>query len=142
MAFKVGDKVRVKSFEDIVKDVEADEDGDYLLKYSIPDGGSDKLYFCSSMRIFCGEVYTIKQITNVEGLIILCTSNGEVLRDDEDSDAWLWAKEWLIAYENTKFVTSFSDDGTPTKRTFEDIQRDMAKLVKEAYDLGFIEGFR
>ena len=59
MKFKVGDRVRVKSFKVLKPIIDKNsimvKEGKWLFLYEYPDGKKNELYFTEDMLCFCGQ---------------------------------------------------------------------------------------
>ena len=77
MKYKIGDKVRVKTWERLIKEygLKEDVDGEYIL---IKDKGA---IFDEDMKKFCGKVVTIDNIIRDTYVIA------------EDDWYWVWTDE-------------------------------------------------
>lgn len=57
MEYKVGDRVRIKTWDKMINEYGVDDDGDILV-------GRD-LYFLKSMKKYCGNIYVIRNVQNI-----------------------------------------------------------------------------
>ena len=73
MNYKIGDRVRVREWDDMAKEFGVDEYG------NIP--ASLALYFIKTMSIFCGDIFTISEI-NDDGYILLGDEYGFTFTDE------------------------------------------------------------
>ena len=73
MAYNVGDKVRVRLWNDMAHEYGFDDDGDIVM--------SGCEYFVSDMKHFCGEIVTIE------------VSRPYGYRIAEDGGHWTWTDE-------------------------------------------------
>lgn len=83
MSFRLGDRVRIKSLEDIRKTLDHD------------DKASNHTYFNPLMAAFCGQTAVVKEIAT-NGNIIL-----NDLKEPNGSSFWCWCEEWLEPAEDT-----------------------------------------
>lgn len=83
MSFRPGDRVRIKTLEDIHKTL----DRDCI--------SSNHTYFNPLMVIFCGQTAVVKEIA----------PNGNIILNDikkpNGNSFWCWCKEWLEPAEDT-----------------------------------------
>lgn len=75
MKYKVGDKVRVRQWDDMLE-----EFGEYITSTSID---IQRCLFTKEMREYCGEIVTIKEIKGGNSYYII----------KEDNEAWYWVDE-------------------------------------------------
>lgn len=74
--FAVGDRVRIREWDDMAEEFGADEDGEIPCAYA----------FIESMREFCGQEYTISKVHGRwDGTQRLWFEDAE---DEEDDFAW------------------------------------------------------
>lgn len=122
MNFKVGDKVCVKSYEEIEKTLDGN-----IIHYSYK-GEKRILSFCEEMKSFCGNVYTILDIS--------CNGNYE-LKNDE-GNIWYFVDAWLekiteeAAEEKPYYVFSFDDEVGNKSEKLKAILAQMEQLLTEA----------
>lgn len=83
MIFKPGDRVRIKTLDDICKTLDC---------YS---ESSNHTYFNPLMADFCGQAAVVKEIA-INGNIIL-----NDLKEPNGSSFWCWCEEWLEPAEDT-----------------------------------------
>lgn len=76
--FKIGDKVRVREWEDMEEEFGVDMYGDIRSKAG----------FIKEMRNFCGKIVTISDV------------NGQLYKIKEDKGAWIWTDD---IFENADF---------------------------------------
>ena len=82
MKFKIGDKVRVKSFKEIMKNAHSERtNGVYEFVYGSDD---NLILFCSPMENFCEKVYVISDACNDDTYLL-----------EEDDDEFWWLESWL-----------------------------------------------
>lgn len=104
MNFKVGDKVRVKSAEEIRETLDDFDNAGYYHD----DGTYREMRFASEMYSFCGNEYAIKEVCD----------NGSY-RFVGDSREWNFIGKWLELVETSEercYVSSFTD--VPQERVF------------------------
>lgn len=105
MKFKVGDKIRVKSAEEIKETLNEFDEAEYY-----HDGSYKTIRFASSMYPFCEKEYVIKEICD----------NGSY-RFVGDSNAWNFIDKWLELVEisdESCYVSSFTE--VPQEKNFID----------------------
>jgi len=103
MKFKVGDKVRVKSYEEIKKTLRGS-----VIDYSY-NGEKRTLSFIEAMKSFCGNVYTILNIS----------FNGNYGLENDEEEIWYFTDDWLEAVEEKPFyVSSFDENEADVKEAF------------------------
>ena len=93
MKYKVGDKVRVRKWDDMVE-----EFGEYIESIDIPICS-----FTKEMREYCGEIVTIKEIKDGNSYYI-----------KEDNEEWYWVDE-MFEYVFTESNDSIYAEGTMLK---------------------------
>ena len=81
MKYKVGDKVRVRQWDDMVK-----EFGEWAGAIDTPECS-----FEEEMRLYCGTIVTIKEVKNNDSYYI-----------EEDDKDWFWTDEMFEPYEVKK----------------------------------------
>ena len=74
--FKIGDKVKIRTWESMAKEFGTDRDGDI----------SCKCWFVTDMKKYCGKVFTIKEV--------LCDGNYYLSSDDNVSE-WKFSEDML-----------------------------------------------
>lgn len=97
MKFKVGDKVRVRAWEDMEKEFGLDDSGDIKCLYC----------FTRSMREYCGKVYTIAR-----------TGNSYELDGGNEIDVWSFSDDMLEPVCDSKIVIT-TDGETTLARLYE-----------------------
>lgn len=106
MNFKIGDKVRVKSAEEINKNLNAQSNVRYF-----HEGSWREMHFASDMFNFCGKEYVIREICD----------NGSY-RFCGDPEEWNFIEDWLEPaeiHEESCYVSSFTDEPqTPKEKEF------------------------
>lgn len=109
MKFKVGDKVVVKSFEEILNT--SDHQQEYAGGF-IKFDHTDPVYNKTCMPFFGGKTYSVTSIVN-SSTYKLGTINNRVIKvDDEAIKNFVWNEKWLRPEQ--EFVLDF--DGTPDER--------------------------
>ena len=83
MRFRLGDRVRIKSPEDIHKTL--DRYGE----------ASNHTYFNPLMAAFCGQTAVVKEITITDRIIL------NDIKEPYGSSFWYWCEEWLEPAEET-----------------------------------------
>lgn len=73
MKYKIGDKVRVRKWNDMVDEFGTDEDGDIPVTLAIS--------FIKEMSIFCGDIFTISEI-NGDGYSLLGDKDRFIFTDE------------------------------------------------------------
>lgn len=95
--FKVGDRVRIRDWDDMEREYGTDSDGDI----NLPD-----VVFTRCMRHLCGRCATIRSIDSQDNIIAL-----ENWSDDSGNTGWFFSKSMLEpAEENTLKQTSITID--------------------------------
>lgn len=108
MNFKVNDLVRVKSFEEIKKTLDA-------------KNHCQGLYFNPYMRSFCSKTFRIGRIDNaIPQRVFLKAANGSKLTQD---GFWLWDANWLKSVEEDKRNTTFPIDVSDLEKAIEEVKR-------------------
>ena len=69
MKFGIGQLVRVKYFKDLVKENEVDSEGNITI---------DGCIFLREMKVYCGELYKVKQIFGNEYELLLKDGNSKL----------------------------------------------------------------
>lgn len=104
MSFKVNDLVRVKSFEEIEKTLDAKD-------------CCHGIYFNAFMRRFCSRTFRIERIDNtISPRVFLKAANGSKLTSD---NFWSWDADWLTAVSDT----IFSIDVSNLEKAIEEVKR-------------------
>lgn len=112
MKFKVGDKVVVKSFEEILNT--SDHQQEYVGGF-IKFDYTDTVYNKTCMPFFCGKTYSVISIVNSSIYKLGAINNRVINVDDVDDDKirnFVWHEKWLRPEQ--EFVLDF--DGTPDER--------------------------
>lgn len=108
MKFKVNDLVRVKSFEEIKKTLDA-------------KNSCQGLYFNPYMRRLCSKTFRIERIDNaILPRVFLKAANGSKLKSD---DFWSWDANWLESAEEDKRNTTFPIDVSDLDKAIEEVKR-------------------
>lgn len=95
--FKVGDRVRIRDWDDMEREYGTDSDGDI----NLPNG-----VFSRCMRHLCGRCATIRRISCHDDCVVL-----ENWSDDSGNRGWVFSKSMLEpAEENTLKQTSITID--------------------------------
>ena len=122
MNFEVGDKVRVKSYEEIKKTLDSDSIIHYYYK-----GDRKYLSFNGEMISFCENVYTISDIS--------CNGNYEL--ENDEGTSWWFADDWLekVVEEKPYYVSSFGDINPSKAEELKSILDQIDNLVAQARNL-------
>ena len=90
--FEKGDYVKVKSLKDINKN-------------------SNTTWWNPKMERFCGNVYVVRDVfrTSEEYILEGCLEPGEGINNIEDSDYWLFDKQWVEEAEQEPLDLSEED---------------------------------
>lgn len=138
MKFKVGDKVRIKSIEEIAAVSTRDCDGDYLTKYTHIDPDtqvkvSDDLYFVTEMFRLCGEECVIEDCDEDKGHYYL---GGElsVVRN------YQFLEDWLEKVEEKGYVADFSGKPDTVGEIFNELLPRLEEIFREVYNRGYENG--
>lgn len=108
MSFKVNDLVRVKSFEEIKKTLDA-------------KNRCQGLYFNPYMRSLCSKIFRIERIDNaIPSRLFLKAANGSKLTQD---GFWSWDANWLESVEEDKRNTTFPIDVSDLEKAIEEVKR-------------------
>ena len=134
MKFKVGDKVRVKSFSELKKLFDKNainyDNGDWFYTYKLSDNTEASLYFISEMRAACEEVAKVISI-NKERYLLKFENN--VLPED-----YLFVEDWLEPFDNPIYVSSFNDEEENKSERLKAILDQIEQLAAEAHKI--VEG--
>lgn len=109
MKFKVGDKVVVKSFEEILNT--SDHQQEYVGGF-IKFDYTDTVYNKTCMPFFCGKTYSVISIVNSSIYKLGAINNRVINVDDNEIRNFVWHEKWLRPEQ--EFVLDF--DGTPDER--------------------------
>lgn len=125
MNLKVGDKVRVKSLEEIAKIAKEYDKEDEVYIF---DGYYD---FVEEMFKYCGKQVEIKEIKEIE--YEPCTYYLK-----EDNGVFSWIEDWFVK-EEPYYITDF--DGTveetnPAEAYWEQVMPQIKEIVINAYNKG------
>lgn len=108
MSFKVNDLVRVKSFEEIEKTLNAN--GDY-----------HSLYFNPNMKRLCSKTFRIEKIGELNPRrVYLKAIDGSSL---PVNDFWSWEADWLESAEENKRNVTFPIDVSDLEKAIEEVKR-------------------
>lgn len=108
MSFKVNDLVRVKSFEEIEKTLNAN--GDY-----------HSLYFNPNMKRLCSKTFRIEKIGELNPRrVYLKAIDGSSL---PVNDFWSWEADWLESAEENKRNVTFPIDVSDLGKAIEEVKR-------------------
>ena len=138
MKFKVGDKVRIKSLEEIAAMSTRDSDGDYLTRYTYYDQETcrdvtDDLYFVTEMFKLCGEECVITDYNEERGHYYL---DGEliVVRN------YQFLEGWLEKIEESGYVADFSGKPDTVGEIFNELLPRLEEMFREVYNRGYENG--
>lgn len=138
MKFKVGDKVRIKSIEEIAAISTRVCDGDYLTEYTYYNTElcreiSDDLYFVKEMFRLCGEECVIEECNEDKGYYYL---NGElsVVRN------YQFLEDWLEKIEEKGYVADFSGKPDTVGEIFNELLPRLEEMFREVYNRGYENG--
>lgn len=127
MKFKIGDKVRVKSLEEI--EAMSKRMGDsWITEYKNSKGELDEGYFADEMTCFCGNEYVICDVNE----------DGEPLYYFQgDSHEYYFLEYWLEPAETEKpiFVSSFDGEEEDKVSKLQAILEQIETLAAEARKL-------
>ena len=108
MNFKVDDLVRVKSFEEIKKTLDA-------------KNCCHGVYFNAYMKGLCSKTFRIKRIIKKKPLVArLEAVDGSKLSLNDD---WSWDADWLKSAEEDKRNTTFPIDVSDLEKAIEEVER-------------------
>ena len=108
MNFKVNDLVRVKSFKEIKKTLDA-------------KNYCHGVYFNPYMRRLCSKTFRIARIDDrTSPRVFLKAANGSKLKTD---DFWSWDADWLESVEEDKRNTTFPIDVSDLDKAIEEVKR-------------------
>lgn len=133
MKFKVGDKVRVKSFSELKKLFDKNAinygNGDWFYTYKLSDNTEASLYFISEMRAACEEVAKVISI-NKERYLLKFENN--VLPED-----YLFIEDWIEPFDNPVcvspiYISSFDDEEENKSEKLKAILDQIEQLAAEA----------
>lgn len=109
MKFKVGDKVVVKSFEEILNT--SDHQQEYVGGF-IKFDYTDTVYNKTCMPFFCGKTYSVISIVSSSIYKLGAINNRVINVNDNEIRNFVWHEKWLRPEQ--EFVLDF--DGTPDER--------------------------
>lgn len=109
MKFKVGDKVVVKSFEEILNS--SDHHQEYVGSF-IKFDYTDTVYNKTRMPFFCGKTYSVISIVSSSIYKLGAINNRVINVDDNEIRNFVWHEKWLRPEQ--EFVLYF--DGTTDER--------------------------
>lgn len=137
MKFKVGDKVRVKSKEELKKlfrkNATLDNEGDWDYEYKLSDGSEEDIYFVSEMKAACGEVAEIVSISEDYELFELEFERDIFPDDDED---YQFIEDWLEPYtDKPVYVSSFDGEEESKSERLKAILAQIEQLAAEAREI-------
>lgn len=108
MSFEVNDLVRVKSFKEIKKTLDA-------------KNCCHGVYFNAYMRRFCSKTFRIERIDNTKfPRVFLKAANGSKLTSN---DFWSWDADWLESAEENKRNVTFPIDVSDLEKAIEEVKR-------------------
>ena len=134
MKFKVGDRVRVKSFKVLKSILDKNsimvEDGKWLFSYEYPEGKKNKLYFTEEMIYLCGQSAKIAVIEMGDrGRYRLEFDNEEF----KIGRVFSFIEDWLEPYlDEPVYVSSFDGEEENKPERFKAILDQMEQLLIEA----------
>lgn len=141
MKFKVGDKVRVKSFEELKKlfkkNAVPDSMGWYYTYKLLSDGSNRRIYFTLNMKDACEEVAKIASI-NKERYTLEFEHN--VFSENQDYE---FIEDWLEPFDNPIcvspiYVSSFDGEEESKSERLKAILDQIEQLAAEAHKI--VEG--
>ena len=108
MNFKVNDLVRVKSFKEIKKTLDAKD-------------CCHDVYFSPYMRRFCSKTFRIERVDDtISSLVFLKAEDGSKLMS---KDFWTWDADWLESVEKNKRNATFPIDVSDLEKAIEEVKR-------------------
>ena len=137
MNFKIGDKVRIKSLEEIAKMSDKDEEGDFCTKYEHYDTDTcrnvtDGCFFTKDMFKFCDGVFTISD--HEEDL--------DIYYLEEDKDCFSFIDKWLELEKpkESGYVADFSGKPDTVGEIFNELLPRLEEMFREVYNRGYENG--
>ena len=133
MKFKVGDRVRVKSFKVLKPIIDKNsimvEEGKWLFSYEYSDGKKNELYFTEDMLCFCGQSAKIIAIMENCGRYRLEFDN----KDLKNGKLFSFAEDWIEPYlDEPIYVSSFDDEEENKSERLKTILAQIEQLAVEA----------
>ena len=127
MRFDVGDKVWIKSLEEIKEIAEEVKEEDGFERCMFPSIGYD---FIPNMHKYCDSQVTIREYIGNDTYII-----------DEDDGEWKWCLCWLSKNKSTsmKYVSDFDgalEEMTPAEVYWEQVMPQIKEIVINTYNKG------
>jgi hypothetical protein len=125
MKFKAGDKVRVKSLEEIEKI--SDHEGDCYRTYFEYKGHRENCYFnIPCMKDFCGKVFTIKKALEDDGRYTFL---------ENEAYPYVFIDDWLEEPIKSIYVSSF-DECAEIEETESIVKaNEKEQFIKEVFNL-------
>ena len=140
MKFKVGDRVRAKSFKVLKSILDKNsimvEDGKWLFLYEYPKGKKNKLYFTEEMIYLCGQSAKIAVIEMGDrGRYRLEFDNEEF----KIGRVFSFIEDWLEPYlDEPVYVSSFDGEEENKSERLKAILDQIEQLAAEAHKI--VEG--
>jgi hypothetical protein len=136
MKFKIGDKVRVKSFSELKKlfdkNATTDGDGDWNYEYKLSDGSEKDMYFISDMKTACGEVATVVSVDEDYECYVLEFEH----KIFSDEDEYQFIEDWLEPYTDKPiYVSSFDGEEESKSERLKTILAQIEQLAAEAHEI-------
>lgn len=134
MKFKVGDKIRVKSFSELEKlfDENAikDSDGDWYYKYKLSDGTKEEIYFTSGMKPTCEEAATVVSVNETFESYKFKFENTHINKN------YQFIEDWLEPYtDKSIYVSSFDGEEENKSERLKTILAQIEQLAAEAHKI-------
>ena len=128
MNLKVGDKVKVKSLEEIAKIAKEYDKEDEIYIF---DGYYD---FVEEMFKYCGKQVEIKEIKEKEFEHEPCSCYIK-----EDNGVCNWIEDWFVKEEPSYYITDFDgtvEEITPAEAYWGQVMPQIKEIVINAYNKG------
>lgn len=128
MKYKVGDKVRIRQWEDMAKEFPVDDDGDILVR--------NDCSFVKQMRHLCGEEYSI---TSIESGFYKLNANEDFwsFTDEMFEDTHSYTSR--IEIEKIRKISEHYSKRNQLEKSLEELQELRSELLAaETYDDDFV----
>lgn len=137
MKFQIGDRVRVKSLDEIAKMSDKDEEGDFCTEYEHYDTDtcrniSDGCFFIKDMFKFCDGVFTISGYEEDLDIYYL----------EGDDNYFSFIDKWLDLEKpkESGYVADFSGNPDTVGEIFNELLPRLEEMFREVYNKGYEDG--